>query len=120
MENPIQALELYADGSTKLLIRNQAGRGHRWREEPTCDLESACQRFLTLAPGYVPRAVGCRNKMVGTFALCWSIVAVVSFVVATVADLREWPGGIFWECLLVSFVAMLLAVGAKLVQERLI
>ena len=48
MENPIQSLELYADGSTKLLIRNQAGRGHRWREEPTCDLESACQRFLTL------------------------------------------------------------------------
>ena len=54
VNGPIQVLELDADGTAVLKIRNAAGRGHKWTHEPpTTDLDAAVRRFLEVAPGYV-------------------------------------------------------------------
>ena len=55
---PIQILELDADGTLILKIRNKAGRGFKWKQDdPTTDLETALTRFRMAAPNYVPEPV---------------------------------------------------------------
>ena len=69
---PIQILELFADGSCRLQIRNHAGRGYRWQSETGHRVAEAARRFVELDPDYVPPMIATREpwwrRMFGTMA----------------------------------------------------